>query len=106
MGANVPFTVIGTPPPDAESLRNFAYIATSIILFLSTSSLILRVFARWKQYKGFKLDDYLIFVGYFIALMPSICVFFRTNLVPPSRPQLLALTNIGAQYCGMGWLTI
>lgn len=72
------FTVTGTPPPDAASLRRFAYGMTSVILFLSTTSLVMRLAARWKQYKGLKLDDYLILVGYFIALMPAICIYIRT----------------------------
>ncbi len=75
MPESVPFAVIGAPPPDVESLRLFAWVTTSVILSLSTITLILRYAARWKQFKGLKLDDYLISAGYLIALMPAICIY-------------------------------
>ncbi|ROW04938.1 hypothetical protein VPNG_06999 [Cytospora leucostoma] len=57
-------TIHGTPPPDAQSLRTFAYAATTIVLLLSTSTLALRLFARVKLQSGLELDDYLMIAGY------------------------------------------
>ena len=101
------FTVTGTPPPDAASLRRFAYGMTSVILFLSTTSLVMRLAARWKQYKGLKLDDYLILVGYFIALMPAICIYIRKfgsadDSFKPLTPFYSLAVRLGIPYGQLG----
>ncbi|KAK7733033.1 hypothetical protein SLS53_008362 [Cytospora paraplurivora] len=74
-------TIHGTPPPDAQSLRTFAYSATTIVLLLSTSTLALRLFARVKLQSGLELDDYLMIGGYVVSLDPAISLYITWVLI-------------------------
>lgn len=68
-------TIHGTPPPDAQSLRTFAYSATTIMVFLSTLTLALRLYARIKLQRGLEVDDYLMIAGYVVSLDPVIALY-------------------------------
>ncbi|KUI64803.1 hypothetical protein VM1G_01243 [Cytospora mali] len=71
----ITINIYGTPPSDAQSLRTFAYSATTAILILSTFTLALRLFARVKLQSGLELDDYLMVAGYLVSLDPVIALY-------------------------------
>lgn len=79
LGAMDVLTIHGTPPPDAQSLRTFAYSATTIVLLLSTSTLALRLFARVKLQNGLELDDFLMIAGYVVSLDPAISLYISQS---------------------------
>lgn len=71
----IAITYDGTPPSDVQYLRTFAYSATTIMIFLSTLTLALRLFARIKLQRGLEVDDYLIIAGYMVSLDPVIALY-------------------------------
>jgi hypothetical protein len=64
-------------PDDVHRRQTFALVPTILIMVLSISTYILRLYCRKKTGQDLGCDDYLMGVGLLISLEPSICEILR-----------------------------
>ncbi|KAH6683060.1 hypothetical protein B0J14DRAFT_137725 [Halenospora varia] len=62
-------------PSDVANKRMFAWVSTTLILVLATTSYVLRMWARKKSFQQYKWDDYLMGIGLLITFEPAICEY-------------------------------
>jgi hypothetical protein len=60
-------------PEDVRRLQAFALVPTVIIMVLSITTYVLRLYCRRKTGQDLGCDDYLMGIGLLISLEPSIC---------------------------------
>jgi hypothetical protein len=59
-------------PDDVYNRRAFALSATTVVLFISIATYVLRIMARKKQAQALKADDWLMGVGLLISFIPAV----------------------------------
>lgn len=62
---------------DVANRRMFAWVTTTLVLFLAITSYAARIWARKKSFQPLKWDDLLMGIGLLITFEPAICEYLR-----------------------------